>query len=387
MATTRSEAPAAPGPRLRFDRNELAGAFGDIGTDFPLIAGLILVAGLDAASVLVMFGLMQVLTGLTYGIPMPAQPLKAMAALTISQQLAGSTLYGGGLAIGVVMLLLAVSGMLERVARAIPVAVIRGIQIGLALQLTMLALGSFVPADGGRGWILAAIAAVIGLALAGNRRIPSALVLIVLGIGYAFATGLDLPAMGAGLGLDLPHWRAPSLNAVSTGLIVLAIPQLPLSLGNSVLATRQLSVDLFPHRAPGVRKIGLTYALMNLVNPFFGGVPTCHGSGGIAGHHAFGARTGASVVMYGGMYLGLGLFASGVFGELVRIFPLPLLGVILVFEAAALAAIARDVTGDRAQLAVAAGVALLAAFVPYGYAIGLVAGTIAWTIIRRNRHS
>jgi hypothetical protein len=49
-------------PRFRFDRNELAGAFGDIGTDLPLIVGMIVAAGLDAASVLIMFGLMQYAT-------------------------------------------------------------------------------------------------------------------------------------------------------------------------------------------------------------------------------------------------------------------------------------------------------------------------------------
>src|ERR1700730_18889549 len=85
---------------IRFDRNELSGAFGDIGTDFPLIVGMILVAKLDAASVLIMFGLMQLLTGFVYGMPMPAQPLKAMAVLVITRKVSGNVLYGGGVAIG-----------------------------------------------------------------------------------------------------------------------------------------------------------------------------------------------------------------------------------------------------------------------------------------------
>ena len=71
---TAAEETKTPRARIRFDRNELSGAFGDIGTDFPLIAGMILIANLNPASVLTMFGLMQVLTGLLYGMPMPAQP-------------------------------------------------------------------------------------------------------------------------------------------------------------------------------------------------------------------------------------------------------------------------------------------------------------------------
>src|SRR2546422_8797419 len=86
-------------PALRFDRNELSGAFGDIGTDFPLLVSMILIANLDTASVLIMFGLMQIFTGTFYRMPMPVQPLKAMAVLVITQKLSGGIFYGGGGAI------------------------------------------------------------------------------------------------------------------------------------------------------------------------------------------------------------------------------------------------------------------------------------------------
>ena len=152
--------PVAPAtaPRIRFDRNELSGAFGDIGTDFPLIVGMILVAKLDAASVLIMFGLMQLLTGFVYGMPMPAQPLKAMAVLVITRKVSGNVLYGGGLAIGITMFVLAATGLIDQLARAIPKSVVRGIQFGLGLQLSLLALQDYIPADGRRGYALAAVA-------------------------------------------------------------------------------------------------------------------------------------------------------------------------------------------------------------------------------------
>src|SRR3954466_14346603 len=122
-------------PRVRFDRNELSGAFGDIGTDFPLLVGMILAAKLDAASVLTVFGLMQLLTGLAYGLPMPAQPLKAMAVLVIAGRANGNVLYGAGLAIGIVMFILAVTGLIDKLADFVPKNVVRGIQFGLGLQL------------------------------------------------------------------------------------------------------------------------------------------------------------------------------------------------------------------------------------------------------------
>ena len=100
-------------PRLRFDRQELGGAFGDIGTDLPLLIALIVTCDLDAASVLILFGALQIVTGVFYGIPMPVQPLKAMAAIMLAQHLSAGTLAGAGIVIGVVMLLLAATGLLD----------------------------------------------------------------------------------------------------------------------------------------------------------------------------------------------------------------------------------------------------------------------------------
>src|SRR4051812_47874728 len=156
-------------PRIRFDRNELAGAFGDIGTDLPLIVGMILAAKLDAATVLIMFGAMQVFTGLFYGMPMPAQPLKAVAVIVITQKLAPNVLYGGGLAIGVTMLLLSVTGLVAWLGRVIPKVVVRGIQFGLGLQLATLALKDYLPKEQAPGYVLAAIAAVVAFVLYNNR--------------------------------------------------------------------------------------------------------------------------------------------------------------------------------------------------------------------------
>jgi len=369
--------------RIRFDRNELSGAFGDIGTDFPLIVGMILAAKLDAPGVLILFGAMQVLTGLVYGMPMPAQPLKAMAVLVITQKLNGDILYGGGLAIGVVMLLLTLTGSIEWLARAVPRSVVRGIQFGLGLQLASLALKDYVPADGASGYALAALAFVLTVALLGNRRIPPAPLIILLGIAYAFLFKLQGASLTEGFGFRLPHFHQPAWHDIATGFIVLALPQIPLSLGNSILASQQVAADLFPERRVTVRKISFTYSLMNLINPFFGGVPTCHGSGGIAGHHAFGGRTGGSVVLYGSLYLTLGLFFGGGFQLAVNFFPLPVLGIILLFEAIALIKLVRDMFQSSQDTSITILVAMLAFGLPYGYVIGLVVGTIIAYLVGR----
>ncbi|MBI2569689.1 MAG: transporter [Candidatus Schekmanbacteria bacterium] len=360
---------------MRFDRNELAGAFGDVGTDVPLLIGMALAAGLDGTSVLVLFGAMQIFTGLSYRLPMPVQPLKAVAAIVIAQQASAATLYGAGFAIGLAMLLLAATGLLDWLGRVIPKCVVRGIQLGLGLQLATVALGKFVQADGARGYALAAAAFIITVLLLGNRRFPAALPVVALGLVYAVAFNWDGGSIADSIAFRLPEPRVPRLADIVAGFLLLALPQLPLSLGNSILATRQLAEDLFPGRSFTIRKIGMTYALMNLVNPWFGGVPTCHGSGGMAGHFAFGGRTGGSVILYGSLFLVLGLFFGKGFDRVAASFPLPMLGIILLFEALALIWLVRDTAASRTEFPIAVLVGLLAVGLPYGYVIGLVVGT------------
>lgn len=361
---------------IRFDRNELAGSFGDIGTDFPLITAMILVADLDAASVLIMFGVMQILTGLAYGLPMPAQPLKAVAAIVLTQKISSGVLYGGGLAIGVVMLVLTLTGLTNWLAASVPKVVVRGIQFGLGLQLATLAASEYIPSEGVMGYLLAGLAFAITITLLGNRRIPPALLVILLGMVFALIFKVEVGVLTRNIGLALPAPHLPEASEIWTGFLVLALAQIPLSLGNSILATHQVASDLFPRKAPSIRKISLTYSTMNLVNPFLSGIPTCHGSGGIVGHYTFGARTGGSVLLYGLLYLVLGLFFSNAFNEVIHFFPQPVLGVILAFEGIGLMLLVRDVAESDGSFMLVLLVGIMAITLPYGYLLGLVVGTL-----------
>jgi len=332
-----------------------------------------------------MFGVMQMFTGLRYQLPMPVQPLKAMAAIVITQQITGSVLYGAGLAIGIVMLLLTVSGLINWLARVVPKSVIRGIQFGLGLQLATLALKDYVQADGVLGYWLAGIAFVFTLFLLGNRKYPAALLLIVIGFVYAFTFKLEFATLAHGIGFSLPQVFIPQWQDMVTGFLILALPQIPLSLGNSILATRQIAEDLFPERPLTVQQIGFTYSLMNLVNPFFGGIPTCHGSGGMAGHYTFGARTGGSVMIEGALYITIGLFFGKSFDAIIQVFPLPILGIILLFEGLFLILLIRDMSSSRGDLTIITLVGLMAIGLPYGYLIGLVSGVIIAYLIQHKK--
>jgi MFS superfamily sulfate permease-like transporter len=369
--------------RLRFNRSEWSGAFGDMGTDLPLLVGMILASGLNATSVLTVFGLMQIATALRYRMAMPVQPLKAMAAIVIAQKLPPDILYGGGLAIGVSMLILVATGAIDWINRVIPKPVIRGIQCGLGLQLAGISLKDYVPAEGIAGWWLAGAGFLLTLVLIGRRRIPSAVVLIGLGGAYALVFKFHGANLFQSIGFHLPEFRQPSLPDVWTGFLILALPQIPLSIANSVLATRQLAEDLFPERKVTARRIGWTYSMMNLINPFLGGIPTCHGSGGMAGHYAFGGRTGGSVAIYGAMYVLIGVLFGPGFESVIQVFPRPILGVLLLFEAITLLVLLRDLSGRKSDFLLAVLVGVVASSVPYGYLAGMLLGLLAYHLSLR----
>lgn len=368
--------------RLGFDRNEWSGSFGDIGTDLPLIVAMIAAAGLDGAPVFIVFGLLQIASGIFYGLPMPMQPLKAMAIIVITQHLGGAVLAGGGIAIAAVMLLLSLSGALDKLARLIPHCVVRGVQLGLGLSLVSLALKTHVPAGGATGYLFAAASMTLILLLWGNRRFPPALPVIVLGAAYALLSG-GHDTIAASAFASLPGFQAVSWDDILLGFWLLALPQLPLSISNSIIATRQTVNDLYPYRPVSLHGLGLTYSAANFIAPLFGGVPVCHGCGGLAGHHGFGARTGGSVVIYGGMYVVFGLLFGEAVDQVVERFPQPVLGAVLLFEALLLMRLARDTAADGRLFLIALLVGALAFTLPQGFAVATLAGTAVYYAARR----
>lgn len=370
---------------LRFNRNELSGSFGDIGTDLPLIVGMVVACKLDPASSFLMFGILQIMTGIAYGIPMPVQPLKAMAVLMISQKLSGNMLYGAGLSIGIIMLILTVTNVLQFIVKYVPKSVVRGIQFGLGLSLASLALKDYIPSSGAVGYLLAGIGFILTIILIGNKKFPPAIFVVLIGIIYAGFFSVDFLKLFENFGIRLPKFHIPQQADMIDGFLLLVIPQIALSISNSIIATKRTVQDLFPERSISINKIGWTYSIMNLINPFFSGIPTCHGAGGIAGHYSFGGRTGGSVVIYGSLFVIIGLFFSSGFSEFVKFFPLPILGIILLFEALALMSFIKDITQSKKCLFVSLVVALISFCIPYGYAIGLVAGILLDYLIKKDK--
>ena len=345
-----------------FNRSELAGAFGDLGTLIPFAVGYITINRLDPQGVLLGFGLLALATGLYFRTPMPVQPMKAIAtaAITHPDVVTRGAIFVAALATGVLWLVLGATRAVSWLAVLTSRPVVRGIVLGLGLSFILegvkLMQGGPLLALGGAG---------LTFLLLGHPRLPAMLVL--LGYGAAGALALD-PTLTRDLGALTPHFRLPVLTvpAVTSGdalngMLLLALPQAALTLGNAVIATVEEHNTLFPRRPVSVRLLALDHGLMNLVAAPLGGVPMCRGAGGMAGHVRFGARTGGALVILGLLLLVIALLLAESVGTVFRLFPMPVLGVILFFGGIELAAGINGEASPRAErtvFVVVAGVAL-----------------------------
>ena len=398
---------------IRFDRNEFAGAVGDVGTDIPLILLLIPACNLDARSVLMVFGACQVFSAFAYRLPIPVQPMKAMATFAIAaagteQAISGQTLAAAALLAGAAMLFLSFSGGISLIGRVVPKVVIRGLQFGLGIKLAMAAMQKYLPYDGFVGYVLAAVGCVLVLVLRKNKKLPAAIAVLILGVAYvavmvAFqpdqvASIIQNKGAGSSVGMEflngphvslgLPVFVTPEFNMFLNLMVLqLVVTQLPLSLGNAVLATSQTVSDLFPKHRVKPRKLGITYGIVNLIAPLFGGIPVCHGSGGLVGHYVFGGRTGGSVLIYGLAFLIFGCLFGNSFYGFIMIFPASLLAVLLVFEGIGLMRLSADTARDSTDFFVVLLVGLIGAGVYFGFFIGLVGGTILYYCLHRAKGS
>lgn len=339
-STTDAASRSAPAAN-RYDRAEWAGAFGDLGTLLPFFMAYIAVVKIDPHGMLLAFGVSMIAVGLHYRTPVPVQPMKAIGAVAATQAaqtmaVTPQAVFAGGLATGVFWLALGLTGWAQRISRLVPRPVAIGIVLGLGFAFMLEGLRMMAG-----GWLIAAIGLALTLLLLANRTVPAMFVLLVFGAAAALAAD---PGLAAELAAIEPALRTPSfaLSSITwtdalAGIVFLALPQVPLTFGNAVLALKEENNRLFPDRPVTERKVALSTGIMNVAGAAVGGVPMCHGAGGMAGHVRFGARTGGSVVILGAILCIVALFFAGSVTTLLQVFPVPVLGVVLFLTGAQLA--------------------------------------------------
>ena len=357
---------------FEFNLRELAGSMGDFGTLFPLVIGFIAVNKLNPAGLFVMMGLTNIALGLVYRLPMPLQPKKVIAVAAIAQKWPPSLIYASGLGLGLTWFVLVLTGLLRKIIEVTPLFVVRGIQLALGVMLAWQALDMMRPTP-----LLGLLAIVIVLVLRGNRYAPAAIVLMALGVGIIAWKGELERSLE--LVITLPPLTLPRLRDVWKAMLLAGFAQIPLSITNAVMATAALVRDYFPDRAVSERKLMLNMGVMNVASAFFGGMPMCHGAGGLAGQYYFGARTGGTPILEGLIEVGIGLFLSKSIANILAAFPMPLVGGMMFLVGIELGKATAKLRGWKLWLCLlTATVSVLT-----NMAVGFVVGLAASYLVRR----
>lgn len=367
---------------------EASGAVADLGVLVPIVVALIVVNGLSATAALLPAALLYLVVAAVYRVPVAVQPLKAFGAIAIATGAGPSLIAAGSLIMGATFLLLAVTGLVDVVARIFPTSVVRGIQLSVALVFAKLAITMlWTPPKGfvdqlSTPWALALAIALLAVLLVLRER--SILIVGALGVGAAvWLTWLSTDAVGIGpTALALPTLD-PTLLA--TAAVVLVLPQLPLTFANSCLAPADAAVRYFGDAGRRVRpgRLAATLGGANLVAGAITGMPVCHGAGGMSAHVAFGARTWRAPVIIGSGLLATAVLAGQALADVLPRFPLSLLAALLAVAALAHARLLGDVRGPLDWLVVAVvGISGLVWNLAIAMVLGLAICAGAWAVSR-----
>uniref|UniRef100_A0A6N2LA85 SLC26A/SulP transporter domain-containing protein n=1 Tax=Salix viminalis TaxID=40686 RepID=A0A6N2LA85_SALVM len=396
---------------------ELNGAMGDLGTYIPIVLALTLSVDLNLGTTLVFTGIYNILTGAIYGVPMPVQPMKSIAAVAISNsaEFGVPEIMAAGICTGGILLLLGVTGLMQLVYKVIPLSVVRGIQLSQGLSFAMSAVKyirtvqdfSKSKSGGDRHWlgldglVLAIVCACFiivvngggeegseregdDISMGGRERprrkglrqivasLPSAFMVFLLGVIFAFIRRPGV-VRDFKFGPSSIEIVKISKHAWKEGFVKGAIPQLPLSVLNSVIAVCNLSSDLFPGKDFSASSISVSVGMMNIVGCWFGAMPCCHGAGGLAGQYKFGGRSGGCVALLGAAKLVLGLVLGSSLVMVLNQFPVGVLGVLLLFAGIELAMASRDMnTKEEAfVMLICAAVSLVGSSAALGFLCGI----------------
>ncbi len=381
--TTVDQLPKAGGSSFRFDRAELAGAVGDLGVLVPIAVALIVKNGLTPTAVLLPAGLLYMVAGLVYRLPVPVQPLKAFGAIAIAHGFGADDIAAGALLMGIIFLVLGASGLLDWVAKVFPRPIIRGIQLSVGLLFCELAWKlvsttpkAFTDHRHSVWWLAGVTVVVIALALLLRRR---QITLVFLAIAVvAMVLAFHGSVRFGPSAVHIPHL---SLAAFSAAAVALVLPQFPLSFANSCLATADTARAYFGAAASRVRpgRLAITIGLANLFAGTISGMPVCHGAGGMTAHRSFGARSGGAPIMLGSTLITLALAIGATLTAALAGFPVPILAGMLTVAGLLHITLLKDLRGPwHWALALAVGITGFLS----NLAVALVGALVIWWVAR-----
>jgi SulP family sulfate permease len=385
------------GLSYRFDRLELAGSLGDLGTLLPLAIGMIIINGLNPAGLFLSVGLFYMVSGVYFGVTSPVQPMKVIGAYAIATGMTASHITASGFLVGLFLLVIGGTGAIGAIGKWIPKSVVRGVQLSTGTLLMsqgvrfMVGTSKFQALQQAAepylrfqtlgpipvGIIIGIAGGLLTLLLLDNKRFPAGLVVIVSGLFLGIITGTHEGLAELRPGVNVPPFLPfgfPTGAEIGFACLVLVLPQIPMTVGNAVIANADLSAEYFGKASKKVtyRALCISMGFANLFAFVVGGMPLCHGAGGLAAHYRFGARTAGSNLMIGLVFVLMAVFLGSHALAITYLLPMAVLGVLLLFAGSQLALTIIDVK-ERKDLFVALvmlGITL-ASNLAVGFAVGI----------------
>jgi SulP family sulfate permease len=390
-----------------FNRMEFAGSLGDLGTLLPLAIGMIMVNGLDPSGLFFSVGLFYICTGIYFGITTPVQPMKVIGAYAIATAMTPHQIMASGILMGACLLFIGATGAITLIGKYIPKAAVRGVQLstGTLLMaegvkfmvgkariqllhqmaepyLSVQQLGP-VPV----GLVIGVAGAMLTLLLLENKKTPAGLMIVGAGLLLGLVVGTR-----EGLGDIRPGIYLPAILPLgfpqgadfTFALLALVVPQMPMTLGNAVIADMDLSINYFGKAARRVtgRALCISMALGNFLSALLGGMPLCHGAGGLAAHYRFGARSAGSNLMIGAVFILFTLLLGNRILALFNLIPMAILGVLLLFAGSQLALTVLDIKERKDMFVV---VLILGITLASNLAAGFMAGILLAYLLRSEK--
>jgi len=350
---------------------EISGSVADMGTFLPLVLGVLALGSFDASGVLTGFGLFAFAVAAFYRRPIPVQPMKAIAALVIVGALSPGQMMACGLIIGAVLMALAASGVVNRIARLVPGTVIAGVQLGVGAELAIIGFRHLLsdPVFGVSALILLA-------ALFFTRyRAFSCIAVVTAAVSVSLFTDPGQLA-GVEVAWSLPAPALPNLGDFEAALLIAVLPQLALTFSNAVIATSAIAGDYFPEDKDRLspNRLAASTGVLNFILAPLGAMPMCHGSGGLVAQYGFGARTWVAPAIFGALCLTLGLAFGPGAAVIMTVLPVSALGAMLCVAGVELALGKRvfDAMPSCRVVIVATGIACVALNVASGLLIGFI---------------
>jgi SulP family sulfate permease len=386
---------------------EVAGSLGDLGTVLPLAIGMIIVNGLDPSGLFLSAGLFYIFTGLYFGITTPVEPMKVIGAYAIATAMSPQQIMASGILMGVCLMVIGATGAITFIGKYTPKAVIRGVQLSTGTLLMAegikfmigktrlqvlhqiaepyLAVQQIGPIP--VGLVIGIIGAVLTLLLLENKRMPAGLMIVATGILIGLLMGTRQGLGDIRPGLYLPRILPlgfPEGPDFTFALMALVLPQMPMTIGNAVIAEMDLSISYFGTAARRVtgRALCVSMALGNFLSALLGGMPLCHGAGGLAAHYRFGARSAGSNLIIGAIFILLTLLLGNHILALFNLIPMAILGVLLLFSGSQLALTVLDIKERKEMFVV---VTILGITLASNLAAGFIVGIAIAYLLRSQK--